>query len=169
MSRIYLIGPRGSGKTTVGKLLADKLAFAFRDLDLHLCQREGCSVADIVSRLGWAGFRKKEAQALLETGVDSDIVLATGGGIILSGENRKFLRDNGTVIWLKASLPALVERLGKDLQAAQRPSLTGANPVQEIEQIMKERESLYCEAAHHIVDGDAAPDKVCEEIAALLK
>lgn len=169
MARIYLIGARGSGKTTVGRHLAKALAYDFLDLDEYLCNREACSVADIVEKHGWPGFRKIETEVLEETSRRDSLVLATGGGVILAPGNRQFLRDSGTVIWLKASPHTLVDRLTRDLAVHQRPSLTGANPVEEISTVLAQREPLYQEACHHSLNADAAPDVVCDSILKLIR
>lgn len=169
MSRIFLIGARGSGKTTVGKRLAEALNFDFCDLDDSLCQRESCTIAEIVENSGWAHFRKLESEILAEAAQKSNTVLATGGGVILAPANRKFLRDAGTVIWLQTSPEQLAARLSDSLNAAQRPSLTGADPIDEIRAVLAEREPLYQEACHHIVNGDEQPHSVCAAILARLE
>lgn len=168
MSRIYLIGPRGSGKTTVGKKLASALGYAFSDLDERLCSTQGCSVAEIVGRGGWPEFRRLESEILRETGRGEKLVFATGGGVILSPENRQFLRDFGRVIWLNAGLATLAARLGAEPNPGQRPSLTGSDPIHEIAAVLAEREPLYRDACHHSVNADGTADDVCAAILNLL-
>lgn len=98
---LFLVGPRGCGKTTVGKALADALERRFVDTDQWLQANVQMTVADIVEREGWAGFRAREAAAL-EAVTAPATVVATGGGIILAEQNRHFMRNNGIVIYLSA-------------------------------------------------------------------
>lgn len=166
--RLYLTGARGSGKTTVGRLLAAALGYGFCDLDHYLCSREGRSVSEIVAQDGWDEFRRLESAALVSASIGSNLVFATGGGVILAPENRIFLKASGTVIWLKASAPILNWRLSRNPLAEQRPGLTSLGALGEIEKVLAERERLYADCCTHIVNGSGDPDQVCNEIMEVL-
>lgn len=126
---IFLVGPRGCGKTTVGHALAKVRSFKFADTDHELQEHEQRTVAAIVQQEGWERFRALETQAL-ERVAQPATIIATGGGIILSEYNRQFMRENGVVIYLEASVSALIDRLEAYPKAEQRPTLTG-KPIRE--------------------------------------
>ncbi len=164
MAVIFLVGARAAGKTTVGLELARLLDCPFTDTDQHLRERLGRTVAEVVAAEGWPGFRARESTALREVAAprgDGDMVVATGGGMVLNPENRRFMREHGTVFYLAAPAEALARRLARDPLAAQRPSLTGLDVVEEMRQVLAERRPLYEEAAHHILDATAEPASVC--------
>lgn len=162
--RIYLTGARGSGKTTVGKFLATCLGYGFCDLDYYLCEREGASIESIVTEGGWETFRRLEREALREAGRGSNLVFATGGGIILDETNRAFLMSTGRVAWLKAPAAALASRLAKNPQAALRPTLTGKGLLEEIDQVLNEREGLYARTCHYVIDAEGTVEEICDQI-----
>ncbi|TKI06368.1 shikimate kinase AroL [Martelella alba] len=158
---IYLVGARGCGKTTVGCALAQALGFQFSDTDHALLASTGQSVARIVETEGWTGFRARESEILHKvTGACGHQVIATGGGIVLSEANRRFMREHGIVVYLHAAAAVLAHRLSTVPQEEQRPSLTGRPITEEIEEILLARESLYQDAAHHVLDASAAPQDV---------
>ena len=165
---LVLIGCRACGKTTVGKALALKLARPFVDLDEVLVARAGRSIAQIVAEEGWPGFRKREKDLVQHYARLAGQVLAPGGGVVLDPDNVEILREHGLVIWLTADLATLGRRLGADPgTGAFRPSLTGADPVAEITQVLAERDHLYRAAAHLILDTTGlAVDQVVERILA---
>lgn len=167
---IYLIGARGSGKTTVGRQLAALLETPFHDLDEVLRQSEHKSVAEIVAANGWPEFRRLESHYLKQTSDKclSGGVIATGGGVVLAAENRKFMQSRGHVIWLDANIEILEKRLRANPLAAQRPALTELSASDEIRRIVSERKSLYESCAHKIIDGSQAPEEVCKIIHAWL-
>ena len=144
---IYLVGPRAAGKTTFGRALARRLGRAYVDTDVHLNETTGESVADIVAREGWEGFRRRESAALRET-TAPDTVVATGGGMVLDPENRRFMRDHGIVLYLRAPASVLAARLSASPNAAQRPSLTGKSIIEEISEVLAvaTQEALLAEA-----------------------
>ncbi|MBI0096300.1 shikimate kinase II [Gilliamella apicola] len=148
---IFLVGARAAGKTTMGKMLANKLSFSFIDTDCHLLETTQKTVAEIVEKEGWEGFRARESQILIDT-TKPNRVIATGGGMVLADHNRHFMKQNGTVIFLSATAATLAARLMKDPNVAQRPSLTGLSIVDEMEKVLAERLPLYHDAAHHIVN-----------------
>ncbi|ENV9331966.1 shikimate kinase AroL [Klebsiella aerogenes] len=164
---IFLIGPRGCGKTTIGHALARALHFQFSDTDHRLQAHEKRTVAEIVQKEGWERFRELETLSLKAVTLP-DTVIATGGGIILAERNRLFMRENGIVIYLQASVNALIERLEAYPQAEQRPTLTGKPVREEVGEVLAQREALYRETAHHTVDATATPDEVVEQIMTML-
>lgn len=164
---IFLIGARSCGKSTVGVKLALIRDYLFIDTDVALQDQAHMTVAEIVEKEGWAGFRLRETATLQSVAVPRTVV-ATGGGIILSEENRQFMREKGIVIYLCAPASVLAERLEAVPKAAQRPTLTGKPISEEIGDVLAERDALYRETAHHIVDAAQPVDKVVEEIQAAL-
>lgn len=149
---IFLVGMMGAGKTTLGKSLAQRLGLAFVDLDRVLVERTGVPVTTIFEIEGEQGFRKRESLALAEAAAGSDRVIATGGGAILAEENRRVMRDNGTVVYLRARLESLWERTRHD---SSRPLLKTPDPKGTLERLLGERDPLYREAAHVVVDTGA--------------
>ncbi|WP_434666882.1 shikimate kinase AroL [Klebsiella sp. B345] len=164
---IFLIGPRGCGKTTVGHALARACNYPFTDTDHALQEREQRTVAAIVEQEGWARFRELESEALKAV-TRPQTVVATGGGIVLAEGNRQFMRENGVVIYLQASVSALIDRLEAYPKAEQRPTLTGKPVRDEVGEVLAQREALYRATAHHIIDATAAPDEVVRQILATL-
>lgn len=162
--RIYLTGARGSGKSTVGRLLAQSLGYGFCDLDNRLCAKAGKSVAEIVEEGGWPAFRELERATLLEASLELNLVFATGGGVVLDSRNREHLRGAGAVIWLDAPVEVMSARLARNPQAALRPNLTEKGLLEEISDILKERRPLYLESCHHAVDAAGEPEEVCANI-----
>ncbi|HCB9134860.1 TPA: shikimate kinase AroL [Klebsiella pneumoniae] len=164
---IFLIGPRGCGKTTVGHALARARHFQFSDTDHRLQAHEQRTVAEIVQAEGWARFRELETLSLKAVTLPNTVI-ATGGGIVLAEGNRQFMRENGVVIYLQASVSALIDRLEAYPKAEQRPTLTGKSVREEVGEVLAQREALYRDAAHHIVDATASPDRVVEQIMSML-
>ncbi len=116
---------------------------------------------------GWARFRELETLSL--KAVDpAEYGNRTGGGIVLAEGNRQFMRENGVVIYLQASVSALIDRLEAYPKAEQRPTLTGKPVREEVGEVLAQREALYRDAAHHIVDATASPDRVVEQIMSML-
>jgi shikimate kinase len=150
---IVLIGYRATGKTSVGAGLAEALHCPFVDLDQVLVREAGRSVADIVAQDGWDEFRRLEKELVARYRDTRGHVLATGGGVILDPKNVTALRKNGILIWLTAEPAAIQARLAQDQpRDANRPSLTGADTVQEVEAVLQERAPLYQAAAQMSVD-----------------
>ncbi|HCR3981883.1 TPA: shikimate kinase AroL [Kluyvera ascorbata] len=156
---IFLIGARGCGKTTIGQALTHACDFRFVDTDQVLQQRSGMSVADIVAAEGWPGFRARETETLISV-TQPGAVIATGGGIILAPVNREFMRQNGVVVYLNAPVPVLARRLEAFPEADQRPTLTGKPISEEVADVLAQRDALYRETAHYIVDASASPERV---------
>ncbi|HIE0648932.1 TPA: shikimate kinase AroL [Serratia marcescens] len=164
---LFMIGARGAGKTTVGSALALALGYQFVDTDLFMQQAAQMSVAEMVEREGWLGFRRRETIAL-QTVTKPSTIVATGGGAILAEENRQFMRQHGTVIYLHAPASVLAQRLEEYPEDAQRPTLTGRPIAEEMLEVLAAREALYQDAAHYVIDGAADPQRVVEQILAVL-
>lgn len=164
---IFLVGPRCSGKTTLAGLLSRRFDLTCLDTDVLIREEAGFGVPDIVAREGWAGFRQRESRALAKA-ARPGAVIATGGGMVLAPENRSFMRSSGLVIYLAAPAPALGRRLCYDGGASSRPSLTGMDPAEEMAAVLAEREPLYRECAHHVVDASLLPEQVLEAVSRLL-
>jgi shikimate kinase len=146
---IFLVGMMGAGKTSVGKLLARRLGKTFHDCDHEIERATGVKVAVIFEIEGETGFRAREAKTLAELVRRADIVLATGGGAVLSADNRKLLAGNGMVVYLRAAPAELWSRTRHDKN---RPLLKTADPRARLEQIYAERDPLYREVADIVVD-----------------
>ncbi|MCX8643022.1 shikimate kinase II [Gilliamella sp. wkB292] len=164
---IFLVGARAAGKTTMGKMLANKLSFSFIDTDCHLLETTQKTVAEIVEKEGWEGFRARESQVLIDT-AKPNRVIATGGGMVLADHNRQFMKQNGIVIFLSAPAATLAARLMKDPNIAQRPSLTGLSIVDEMEKVVAERLPLYHDAAHYVVNVDQDEHQILSQMLEML-
>ena len=141
---IILIGPMGSGKTSTGRMLAKEMGYAFADTDEEVTKRTGVSIAYIFDVEGEEGFRKRECIALKECLNDNNKVLSTGGGIVLSKENRDLLQDRGTVVYLQTSIRSQVKRTAS---TNNRPLLQNNDPEETLEKLMLTRAPLYEEIA----------------------
>jgi shikimate kinase len=146
---VYLVGLMGAGKTSVGKLLARRLGKAFYDCDHEIERATGVRVPVIFEIEGEPGFRAREQRILAELVQRSQIVLATGGGVVLAEQNRKLLKEHGTVVYLCASPHDLWRRTRHDRN---RPLLQTADPLAKLVELYKLRDPLYREVADVIVD-----------------
>jgi shikimate kinase len=162
---IFLIGPRGSGKTTVARLLAERLGWAWLDADDELEKRYGQSIRAIFAAEGEAGFREKEAALLAELCGRLHHVIATGGGVVLREANRQRLRASGRVVWLTADIETLWRRLqADDSTAERRPALTIGGR-EEIAEVLRVREPLYRSCADHVIEtAGRSPEEIAAEI-----
>lgn len=157
-TRIFLVGPMGAGKTTIGRQVARQLKLAFVDSDHEIENRTGARIPLIFEIEGEEGFRKREAAMIDELTQREDIVLATGGGAVLWEENRRHLHERGTVVYLHAELDDLFERTSRDRN---RPLLQTADPRAKLASLLEEREPLYRKVAHIVVDtGRSSPKKI---------
>jgi shikimate kinase len=143
-SKIFLIGPMGAGKSTIGKQLASTLKLTFEDTDNEIQRRTGVDIPTIFEFEGEEGFRKREAAVIDELTQPDHRVIATGGGAVLLPENRRNLAARGYVIYLHCSIEQQYERTAKDKG---RPLLDTDNPKEKLEQLMEERLPLYRETA----------------------
>ena len=164
---LYLVGPRGCGKTTTGMALAKAIDFQFVDTDRWLQSHLQMTVAEIVEREGWEGFRAQETTALQAVTAPSTVV-ATGGGIILTEYNRHYMRSHGMVIYLNAPVSVLVNRLEGAPGEGLRPTLTGKPLTEEVQEVLEQRDTLYREAAHYIVDATNEHSQVVADILVIL-
>ena len=142
---IVLIGYRGTGKSTVGKVVAARLGRPLVSTDGEIVRRAGSSIPDIVAAHGWDYFRDLESAVCQELAGQDNLVIDTGGGAILRQQNVEVFKRNGRLIWLTASVETIASRIGGDTQ---RPSLTGTKShVEEIRDVLAERTPKYQAAA----------------------
>lgn len=150
---IVLIGYRCSGKTEVGKILAKELRRDFLDTDALIEKNAGYSIEILISANGWDHFREIEKRLVAEVSRKDHLVVATGGGFVMDEENVQNLKKNGWVVWLSAGGDVLKHRMDKDRESGRlRLSLTGANPLEEIKQVLSIRKPLYEQAGDFMVD-----------------
>jgi len=148
-NNIFLVGLMGSGKTTIGRLLARRLGKRFVDSDHAIEARTGASIPWIFEIEGEASFRRREAETIRELTAQDDIVLATGGGAILNPASRALLAERGTVIYLRAGIGAILQRTSHDKN---RPLLQTADPRRKLEELLAQRDPLYREIADLVID-----------------
>lgn len=149
---IVLIGMRGSGKSTIGKRLAQKLQKTFIETDTIIEIKQRLTVRQIVKKFGWKYFRDIESDVAREVARFENAVIATGGGLVIRAQNVHFLKKNGFFIHLTANIDTLIARIGKD---PNRPSLTGNKSVfGDMEEIGRLREKFYQDAADEIIEND---------------
>jgi shikimate kinase len=166
-SNIFLVGMMGAGKTTLGRALAQRTGLEFVDTDRVLVERTGVPVTTIFEIEGEDGFRRRESGVLAELAERQGCVVATGGGAVLAAENRRTMRDSGTVIYLRARVESLWERTRHDTT---RPLLATPNPRATLAQILEARDPLYRDAAHLIVEtGSQSAATLVNRVVAALK
>ena len=159
---IYLVGPMGSGKSAVGRILARMIDAPFLDSDAEIEKRTGVDISYIFEREGEARFRQREKETLEALTVLEPLVLATGGGAILLPENRAMLAGRGCVVYLITSVEQQAHRVA---HARHRPLLANVDPEEKLRQLMQIREPLYCEIADFKVTTDGRKiQAVAEEI-----
>lgn len=145
---LILVGMMGSGKTTMGRVLARQLGKEFVDSDEEIIRRTGVTVPHIFDVEGEAGFRQREAAAIRELAGRDNMVLATGGGAVLDGDNRAILKQSGIVIYLKASAHDLWQRTRHDRN---RPLLQTGNPYARLVELFQQRDPLYRQVSDIVV------------------
>ena len=161
-SRIFIIGPMGSGKSTVGKRLAQMLGYRFIDSDQELELRTGVDIPYIFDKEGEAGFRRRERQLLAELTQEQNIVLASGGGAVLDEQTRKHMKERGYVVYLHATVD---EQLNRTRHSQNRPLLQTPDRRTKLMQLMVEREPLYREIADCVIFTDTRfPKTVANQI-----
>jgi shikimate kinase len=163
-----LIGYRGTGKSTVGKVLAAKLGRGLVSTDKEIVRRAGRSIPEIVAEHGWEHFRDLESEVCRDLAGQDNLVIDTGGGAILRSQNVDVLKRNGLLFWLTAAVETIAGRIGGDTQ---RPSLTGTKSfVEEIRAVLGERTPKYQAAADHILPTDGRSiNQLVENILDLFK
>jgi shikimate kinase len=152
---LFLVGPMGAGKTTVGRHLADLLGRTFIDTDHEIERRTGATIPWIFEKEGEAGFRLREESVIAELTLMQNIVLATGGGAVTHPQSRAYLRERGTVVYLYTPVAMQVARTSRDRN---RPLLQTSNPEARLKELLTIRDPLYRSIAHHVVmtlDGSA--------------
>ena len=162
---LYLVGMMGSGKTSTGRPLAERLGYGFVDADAVIEQAAGCSIPDIFDRDGEAGFRSLESQVLSAISQRHSLVVATGGGVVTQPENWGMLHS-GIVIWLDVVPDQLLQRLNAD--STVRPLLQTADPEAALNALLHERRPLYAEADLTVVINDETPEAVADGILQLV-
>jgi len=166
-ANIFLIGPMGAGKTSVGRYLAKHLDKAFYDTDLEMEKITGVNLTWIYDLEGLAGFRQREMKVIDEFSSLSNIVLSTGGGCVETPEVREFLKKRGTVIYMEVSLETQLKRLKRDKK---RPLLQGDNPREVLIRLWEQREPWYENIADFtVVTDNRSVHDVCEEILSWLR
>ncbi len=145
---VFIVGPMGAGKTTIGRLLAKQLGRKFVDSDWYIESQTGADIAWIFSKEGEPGFRERETKAIDELTLQPQIVLATGGGAVMRAENRQLLQQRGIVVYLNAPVEVQMARTAKDKS---RPLLQKANPRKILQNLYQIRDPLYRQVAHIIL------------------
>jgi shikimate kinase len=166
MMNLVLIGYRATGKTTLARLLAQRLQCDWIDADVEIERRAGKSIARMFAEDGEPAFRDLEAQVIAELCARERLVLAAGGGAPLRPESRQAMRAGGTVVWLQARPETVLQRMSGDATTlARRPSLTDKNPLDEIVHLLERREPIYRESAHLAIDTEGkTPEQIVAEI-----
>ena len=164
---VALVGYRGTGKSTVGRLLAGQMNRQFVDVDLEIEARSGRSIEAIFAESGEPAFRDWEERTLAEVLAQfPDAVVATGGGSVLRQRNRDRIREFGYIVWLTASPGVLARRLGADARSGlARPALTPVGPIEEIAQVLRARMPIYEGLADLVIEtGGKNPEEVASAI-----
>ena len=164
---IFLIGLMGAGKSTIGKRLARELGKDFRDSDSEIEKRTGVSIDVIFDIEGEQGFRRRETDMLKELVEKRGLVLATGGGAILASENQRLLRDNGLIIYLRASAEDLAGRVRLDRR---RPLLQSGDKLAKIRELLTQREPIYQQLADMVIEtNNRSIPRVVRQISRMVK
>ena len=163
---IVLIGYRGTGKSVVGELLAQKLNRETISMDAEIVKKAGMSIPEFVEQNGWPKFRDLETEVARELAERDNIIVDCGGGIIERPENIPALRTNGIIFWLQASADVIVSRIAA---GTERPALTKSKTfTEEVAEVLDRRTPLYSEAAQHTVNtDDMTPEQVADSIMAV--
>ena len=162
---LYLVGMMGSGKTSTGRPLAERLGYGFVDADAVIEQVAGCTISEIFERDGEEEFRSLETQVMRSISERHSLVVATGGGVVTRTENWGMMHQ-GIVIWLDVERRQLLQRLQND--STQRPLLMTGDPAETLDEILKQRRPLYDEADLTVVIESESADVVADGIIQLL-
>jgi shikimate kinase len=166
MGNIYLTGFMGTGKSSVGTVLAKKLGYRFVDLDELIVLETGSSIEDLFARCGEPGFRALETEMVKRFGMQQGMVISTGGGAVMAPENRKFMHSAGVIINLTASPESIQRRLAAETG---RPLLKDDKSPEKIGAMMAERERFYADADIRIDTEDKKVEDIAQEILLWLK
>ena len=163
---VFLVGPMGSGKSAVGRQLAQRLGLAFVDSDEDIEARPGVDIAYIFEREGEAGFRQREAEVIDALTTREGLLLSTGGGAILDPRTRERLRSRGRVVYLQTSVD---QQLARTRRSNDRPLLNNEDPRGTLERLFQQRAPLYLEVAEIVVDTDGRKvktvvDHICRQL-----
>ncbi len=160
---IYLIGYRCTGKTTIGKSLAESIGWHFADADEELVRKNRMTVSEMVAQYGWDFFREKEREIIVQLSCLDKYVIATGGGVILNHKNVQEMKKSGFIVWLKASPEIIKQRIINDSATeVLRPALTSKCLSDEIEETLLKRTPLYENAMDFFADTDSRNiDTIC--------
>ncbi len=170
VSKIALIGFRATGKSTLGRLIAEKLHWKFLDMDRELSNRFRMDIQTWVREHGWPSFRAEESRLLEEASHEHGLVLATGGGIVEAATNREILKSKFYAIWLQANPQTILARIGGDSTTeANRPPLTNLPLEEEVLEVLRRRLPLYEECARQQIDTEGLPpgdlaDRISESL-----
>ena len=160
---MVLIGYRGTGKSEVGAIVADRLNMTCVGMDAEIVRRVGISIPEIVEKFGWARFRDMETEVAVDFSTRDLLIIDTGGGVIERPENIAALQKNGIIFWLKATVDVIVSRIEDDTQ---RPALIdGKTFTEEIAEVLAQRTSKYENASNYEIDTDQlTPAQVAEQV-----
>ena len=164
---IVLIGYRGTGKSSVGKILAARLNRPLLSMDAEVVRLAGQTIPAMVKQHGWEHFRDLESKVCQELAGQNGLIVDTGGGAILRSQNVEMLKQTGKLFWLTASVETIAKRIGGDTQ---RPSLTGVKSfIDEIQEVLRERLPKYQASADHVIETEGKSlTQVADEILARL-
>ena len=168
---IVLIGYRCSGKTTAGKILARDMGRKFRDTDLLIEEKTNLLIHSYVLQNGWEQFRKLEKEIVRELAMKDDLVIATGGGVVMDQDNLRNLKRKGRLVWLKAEAAVIKERMERQVEGIEtRPSLSDGDPLEEIDGILGKRTESYIRASDYVVcTNERSPDEVARAVVEALR
>lgn len=166
MNRLFLTGYRGTGKSTVGRVVAERLGWDAIDSDDEIERRAGKSIAQMFTEDGEPAFRDLEEQVVADLCQQDTTVIALGGGAILRPATRQRIGASGAVVWLTASPEAIAERLATDVSTAtRRPNLTATGGVEEVRHVLAEREPLYRQCATLVLETEGrSPEAIADDI-----
>jgi len=163
---LILIGYRATGKTTLAKMLAERIGWEWTDADVEIERRAGKSIARIFAEDGEPAFRDLEAEVIADLCGRERLVLAAGGGAPMREESRRAMRDGGQVVWLLARPETILTRMSADpTNPDRRPNLTDRGPLDEIVHLLARRAPIYRQSAHLVVDTEGkTPEQLVAEI-----
>ncbi len=166
-TKIILTGYRATGKTTIGRLVARHLDFAFLDTDREIENRQGSSISRMVAEKGWPFFRTLERQFLTGLMDRENLVVAPGGGAVLHQDIWQKLMESSLVVWLRADARTIINRITADAATpGQRPALTDTDMATEVERVLAEREELYRSGSHLVLNAEQEPERLAAAIVA---